>query len=175
MVASYFGFAQYFLPYPRPDTRIMLFQRDESDDWIQIVLSMDEQTMVLIHTGIGLVIIVITALITWHAPGRKWLVKTELRLSHTEFSTAFHQTNTLRHQVRAKPVRQAQGVPEGRWGISCLRYRNVTRESCPPLLMSVSPLFRTKDSVALGIRWGREATPLAQIPNSSAIIRECFW
>ena len=32
---------------------------------------MDEQTMVLIHTGIGLVIIVITALITWHAPGRK--------------------------------------------------------------------------------------------------------
>jgi len=34
-------------------------------------LSMDEQTMVLIHTGIGLAIIAITALIAWHVPGPK--------------------------------------------------------------------------------------------------------
>ena len=74
VASSYLGFAQYFLPCPRPDTRIMLVQRNDSDDWIQIALRMDEQTMVMIHTGIGLAIIVITALIAWHAPGPKWFV-----------------------------------------------------------------------------------------------------
>ena len=32
VAASYYGFAQYFLPCPRPDTRIMLLQKDASDD-----------------------------------------------------------------------------------------------------------------------------------------------
>ena len=72
VAASYLAFAQYFLPYPSLDTRSRLVQRDDSDDWIQIALRMDEQTMVIIHTGIGLAIIVITALIAWHAPGPKW-------------------------------------------------------------------------------------------------------
>ena len=40
----------------------MLVQRNDSDEksgGIQIALRMDEQTMVMIHTGIGLAIIVI--------------------------------------------------------------------------------------------------------------------
>ena len=117
VAASYFGFAQYFMPYPRPDTRIMLVQRDDSDDWIQIALSMDEQMMMLIHTGIGLAIIVITALIAWHAPGPKWFVPWAQDSSNRALHR-FSPDGLLGTKFRAKPLRQAQGVPEGHWGVT---------------------------------------------------------
>ena len=72
---------------------------------------MDEQTMVLIHTGIGLSIIVITALIAWHAPGPSDSYS-ERRIAQIELSTTFLRTDAG-HKVRAKALRQAQGVPEG--------------------------------------------------------------
>ena len=92
VASSYLGFAQYFLPCPRPDTRIMLVQKNDSDDWIQIALSMDEQTMVLIHTGIGLAIIVITALIAWYAPGPKWYIFWTQHFSDQPSSKAHRKT-----------------------------------------------------------------------------------